>query len=554
MNTRQLQWIGLSLGVILGVSILAIVRRDTEHAPAEPRGSAAGVDGVSSPPGRGDRPASARVLLDSAAPIAVPIRSRRVHVVDEGETPVPRAWMYRSGAWAPYVSIDRVVATTDDAGLIEWEPAPDGQPGILVVVGPGFLPGIVDADVEEQTVRLRRGEPFAVRCMDESGQPSSGVRVALGSAERGAPPLVEALGQSAVSAVLPGPSWDRAVFVQVSDAEGIARFPGLPPSRYYFSVDHPCMVKVDASGAARSPQGGVLVPGPDLIVTLAHAVAAVVCYPGQELVSCTGAVPRDQFDPRLQTTGCSRVGELRTAHADGLVLSHVPSAALRSVGRSPRMKVTLLLSHSGWLDVDVEFQRVAEGVSPVVIPAPAEAMCMQRRLVIRPALPEVPGFPQPIMELRGTPGGRTVSRTVYTDQSFWIPPARYRIEATSQFVAGAVEIPESIEVAATGPVEIELTRVGDLVPCELHFRLPRGMLLSSLSDVSAKHESGRYVYWPGWHALDAVVMPRLSPRQWIPPGVVVVRATEPSFGAASREFRLEAGDDVTALELEWEDG
>ncbi len=550
MNHTQLRWVGIGSALLGAIVALWLVGQGTAKLPSPGREPHSGSERVGETAAGTSSPAfgEERVPVEPGG-----AASLRILVVDEADRPVPGARMYHCGAWASFAAADDVLAHADTGGHIEWSPGAeelDGQ--VLAIVARGFVPSVVDRTVPEQTVRLRRGESWTVRCIEESGRPVAGVRVAIGSAtSKSTPPITAALrGEDGGEAMLPGPSNDRSMFVAVSGEDGCARFAGLPRSRYCFRVEHPSMVKLDAPNAAVSPLGGVPVPGPDLIVRLVPVCAAVVCHPGQRVVAASGMLSPEQFDPHLRTHGCSAVRDLTAANPDAWVRAWVPAGAVRAAGGTPTARFAFLLSRSGWVELDLSFHPLAD-VTPVTIPPPAEAVCCERRFVMRPRLPDVAGFPTPFVILRGAFEGRSFETSTRIGDTCWLPPGHFELSLLSPLVASALAAPDSIEVTPGGVTDVELARTADLVPCELRFRLPHGLALCLLSDVRIEHGSGATLRWPGWSSLDAELLPMLSPRQWVPAGHVVVRAVEPSLGRASREFDLARTDGVTELELSW---
>jgi hypothetical protein len=469
-----------------------------------------------------------------------------IRVVDRAGVPVPEAGLYSSPRWAT-TNATRPLAVADQEGTITIAKAAIPNDGTLVVNKSGYVPAMLALEVDEQTVVLDRGIEWSIPCADESGRAIADVLVAVSISDNPTAFLGDALEAALDGEVFgPGPDASRAVFVSRSGGDGVARFAGIPAGRYYLSVRHPSKALVEILGAS---QDGY-VAGSNVSAVLCDVLGAAIKVEGDEVVFHSGTLHRDQFDRRVRTVSIGR--RLRKQHPDGILLVHAAARPLRASGELPTTRLSVLLRNSGWVDSTIHLKPIESGIEVQVLrPTPGtEGVCLPRRLLSSPALAVPEGFPAPRFVLRGRYGGRELQVIAALDRVTWLPPGEYAVEPLFEFVAAAFDVPPAILVTRDGEHDVVIPRKDELVPCELSLHAPDGMPVPPVTQLALIHRSGPHQHWPVWDPRDEDFLDRISPKQWVLPGVVEVHVKAPLLGRTRRLVDIRPSKDILALRIQ----
>lgn len=460
-------------------------------------------------------------------------RHLAVRVLDRSGSPVPGACVSLVSPHAQWVVRDqrlRVGDPTDDSGSVDLPlgiiekariEAPDPS-WRFVVEHAGHLPAELPIAPPEVVVVLDRAESLEVTCVSENGEPVADVAVAISRFFE-----FEALRTAAMrtlqhgSPPAPGPlAADRAVWVGMSDADGLIQITGCAPGRHAWLAGHASWVPVDAS----TTTGAIEIPGDRLRIVLTELVAACIDPTDPESVL---SINTDRAGGDLDSGALSRRGgfaaAIQRAKPDlpaGFRVA-VPSTRLRREGRVPELRYSVLFP-SGWSHVTVPMHAIAKGLHPVPVTAP-DGPDVTGSLVIRVGgMPDQTsiGVPLPVIEVLGdgTTGG-TFHRVTRCGERLRLPAGDYQLLCENPWI----DADQPVQIARGELTEVTLSALRELRPCTLEIAGPTAAVIPAIDLwIGPRDARDRGLTLRSWIPGLEHEAPARGADQWLPVGELLV--------------------------------
>jgi len=355
-----------------------------------------------------------------------------------------------------------VVAVSHDDGVLAVSRALslDG----LTIVKSGFLPKTLSSSNPTTTVILNRGLSHRVKCLDLSGNPMEGVRIAL---SRFALP-----NQYDFESIPAGTDVRSAIYSTGTNARGIASFGALTPGGYFMGVHKPGYT------VARTHRGLLKIPGEDTSISMTRISGAAVKIVGDEIVKYAFVYHRhgDGHKPRLAFNSLARRDlnaardHLRGRFENCLIIA----AATADRESTPVFSLTVLLRLRGPQTFEIQLEpldalAIPRTINVSAVPVPAEKPeLVETQVDVRDALGR-------LLDVRGALSSRPGEfYTFRGGERRLVPTGTYSVLLSEQGLLGSYE-PMRVDLSAAAASDRVMVRLASsLRQCKLQISDPWG--------------------------------------------------------------------------------